>query len=59
MFSHLSPIAPSTNPFVAAGIAPAAAPTNPFQSNGRAAAVAAAGVCVLVCVHALAAFLVH
>uniref|UniRef100_A0A667XGN2 ArfGAP with FG repeats 1a n=1 Tax=Myripristis murdjan TaxID=586833 RepID=A0A667XGN2_9TELE len=34
--------APSTNPFVAAGIAPAAAPTNPFQSNGRAAAVAAA-----------------
>ncbi|XP_029922738.1 arf-GAP domain and FG repeat-containing protein 1a isoform X2 [Myripristis murdjan] len=35
--------APSTNPFVAAGIAPAAAPTNPFQSNGRAAAVAAAG----------------
>uniref|UniRef100_UPI003AAE812B arf-GAP domain and FG repeat-containing protein 1a isoform X2 n=1 Tax=Centroberyx gerrardi TaxID=166262 RepID=UPI003AAE812B len=36
--------APSTNPFVAAGVAPAAAPTNPFQSNGRAAAVAAAGV---------------
>ncbi|XP_071386201.1 arf-GAP domain and FG repeat-containing protein 1a isoform X1 [Centroberyx affinis] len=36
--------APSTNPFVAAGVAPAAAPTNPFQSNGRVAAVAAAGV---------------
>uniref|UniRef100_A0A667X6N2 ArfGAP with FG repeats 1a n=1 Tax=Myripristis murdjan TaxID=586833 RepID=A0A667X6N2_9TELE len=35
-------LTPSTNPFVAAGIAPAAAPTNPFQSNGRAAAVAAA-----------------
>ncbi|XP_038123870.1 arf-GAP domain and FG repeat-containing protein 1a isoform X10 [Cyprinodon tularosa] len=34
--------APSTNPFVAAGVAPAAAPTNPFQCNGRAANVAAA-----------------
>ncbi|XP_023207037.1 arf-GAP domain and FG repeat-containing protein 1 isoform X7 [Xiphophorus maculatus] len=34
--------APSTNPFVAAGVAPAAAPTNPFQCNGRAAHVAAA-----------------
>ncbi|XP_054884265.1 arf-GAP domain and FG repeat-containing protein 1a isoform X8 [Poeciliopsis prolifica] len=34
--------APSTNPFVAAGVAPAAAPTNPFQCNGRAASVAAA-----------------
>lgn len=26
--------APSTNPFIAAGVAPAAAPTNPFQCNG-------------------------
>ncbi|XP_008423608.1 arf-GAP domain and FG repeat-containing protein 1a isoform X9 [Poecilia reticulata] len=34
--------APSTNPFVAAGVAPAAAPTNPFQCNGRAANMAAA-----------------
>ncbi|KAM4743363.1 arf-GAP domain and FG repeat-containing protein 1a isoform 7-T7 [Anableps anableps] len=34
--------APSTNPFVAAGVTPAAAPTNPFQCNGRAANVAAA-----------------
>ncbi|XP_029965057.1 arf-GAP domain and FG repeat-containing protein 1a isoform X3 [Salarias fasciatus] len=34
--------APSTNPFVAGGVAPAAAPTNPFQCNGRAASVAAA-----------------
>ncbi|XP_041660141.1 arf-GAP domain and FG repeat-containing protein 1a isoform X4 [Cheilinus undulatus] len=34
--------APSTNPFVAAGVAPAAAATNPFQSNGRAANMAAA-----------------
>ncbi|XP_033487288.1 arf-GAP domain and FG repeat-containing protein 1a isoform X6 [Epinephelus lanceolatus] len=34
--------APSTNPFVAAGVAPAAAPTNPFQSNGRTANMAAA-----------------
>lgn len=34
--------APSTNPFIAAGVAPAAAPTNPFQCNGRAANVAAA-----------------
>ncbi|XP_047247242.1 arf-GAP domain and FG repeat-containing protein 1a isoform X5 [Girardinichthys multiradiatus] len=34
--------APSTNPFVAAGVAPAAPPTNPFQCNGRAASVAAA-----------------
>ncbi|XP_027901496.1 arf-GAP domain and FG repeat-containing protein 1a isoform X12 [Xiphophorus couchianus] len=34
--------APSTNPFVAVGVAPAAAPTNPFQCNGRAAHVAAA-----------------
>ncbi|KAM4589762.1 arf-GAP domain and FG repeat-containing protein 1a isoform 4-T4 [Fundulus diaphanus] len=33
---------PSTNPFVAAGVAPAAAPTNPFQCNGGAANVAAA-----------------
>ncbi|XP_054599381.1 arf-GAP domain and FG repeat-containing protein 1a isoform X2 [Nothobranchius furzeri] len=34
--------APSTNPFVAPGVAPAAAPTNPFQCNGRAPNVAAA-----------------
>lgn len=38
--------APSTNPFVAAGVASAAAaaaaPTNPFQSSSRAASVAAA-----------------
>ncbi|XP_028276170.1 arf-GAP domain and FG repeat-containing protein 1a isoform X4 [Parambassis ranga] len=34
--------APSTNPFVAAGVAPATAPTNPFQCNGRAANMAAA-----------------
>lgn len=34
--------APSTNPFIAAGVAPAAAPTNPFQCNGRAANAAAA-----------------
>ncbi|XP_019950776.2 arf-GAP domain and FG repeat-containing protein 1a isoform X4 [Paralichthys olivaceus] len=33
---------PSTNPFVAAGVAPAAPPTNPFQSNGRVANVVAA-----------------
>ncbi|XP_053279292.1 arf-GAP domain and FG repeat-containing protein 1a isoform X2 [Pleuronectes platessa] len=33
---------PSTNPFVAPGVAPAAPPTNPFQSNGRVAHVAAA-----------------
>ncbi|XP_035010839.1 arf-GAP domain and FG repeat-containing protein 1a isoform X5 [Hippoglossus stenolepis] len=33
---------PSTNPFVAAGVAPAGPPTNPFQSNGRVAHVAAA-----------------
>lgn len=35
--------APSTNPFVPAGVAPAAAATtNPFQSNGRAANMAVA-----------------
>nr|XP_019950779.1 PREDICTED: arf-GAP domain and FG repeat-containing protein 1 isoform X6 [Paralichthys olivaceus] len=33
---------PSTNPFVAAGVAPAAPPTNPFQRNGRVANVVAA-----------------
>ncbi|XP_060929052.1 arf-GAP domain and FG repeat-containing protein 1a isoform X3 [Limanda limanda] len=33
---------PSTNPFVAPGVAPAGPPSNPFQSNGRVAHVAAA-----------------
>uniref|UniRef100_A0A3P9PX72 ArfGAP with FG repeats 1a n=1 Tax=Poecilia reticulata TaxID=8081 RepID=A0A3P9PX72_POERE len=43
--------APSTNPFVAAGVAPAAAPTNPFQCNGRAANMAAAAAGLMSALH--------
>ncbi|XP_031415599.1 arf-GAP domain and FG repeat-containing protein 1b isoform X2 [Clupea harengus] len=35
--------APSTNPFVAAGMAPEPVSTNPFQTNGRASAPASFG----------------
>ncbi|XP_048103909.1 arf-GAP domain and FG repeat-containing protein 1b isoform X3 [Alosa alosa] len=35
--------APSTNPFIAAGMAPEPMSTNPFQSNGRASAPASFG----------------